>query len=63
MDATTIKKEIDNLSKDEKIKILTEVMPVLCRELLGDESCKDKIIEVFGIDCVEELDKRLEFVM
>ena len=60
MDVHTIKREIDTLSKDEKSTLLTEVMPALCRELFGDKVCRDRMMEVFGIDCVEELEKRLE---
>lgn len=60
MDMETIKKEIEKLSKDDKSILLTEVMPVLCRELLGDEACRDRMKEVFGIDCVRELSQRFE---
>jgi len=60
MDMSTIKKEIEKLSKDNKSILLTEVMPALCRELLGDETCRDRIKEVFGIDCVRELSQRFE---
>ena len=63
MDVATIKKEIESLSKDEKNRILTEVMPALCRELLGDEACKGKVMEVLGIDCVEELEAKLEYMI
>jgi glutamine amidotransferase len=63
MDVATIKKEIDRLSKDEKSKILTEVMPALCRELLGDQACRGKAMEAFGIDCVEELEAKLEYMI
>ena len=60
MNAYTIKKEIDHLSKDEITSLLTEVMPALCRELMGEEQCRNHMMEVFGIDCVEELEKRFE---
>ncbi len=60
MDAQTIKGEIDKLSKEDKMTLLIEVMPALCRELLGDEGCRVRAMEVFGIDCLEELEKRFE---
>jgi hypothetical protein len=63
MDVATIKKEIDSLSKDEKSRILTEVIPALCREFLGDEACKGRVMEAFGIDCVEELEAKLEYMI
>ena len=63
MDVATIKKEILDLSKDEKTKILTEVMPALCREVLGDEACKRTVKAVFGIDCVKELEDKLEYMI
>jgi glutamine amidotransferase len=63
MDGAAIRKEILDLSKDEKTRILTEVMPALCRELLGDEACKRTVKEAFGIDCVKELEDKLEFMI
>jgi hypothetical protein len=60
MDAQTIKGEIDRLSRDEKTTLLIDVMPALCREVLGDEGCRVRMMEVFGIDCLEELEKRFE---
>lgn len=60
MDMETIKKEIEKLSKDNKSILLTDVMPTLCRELLGDEACRDRMKEVFDIDCVRELSQRFE---
>jgi hypothetical protein len=60
MDPQEIKSEIEKLPKQDKATVLTEVMPALCRELLGDEGCKARMMELFGIDCVEELEKRLE---
>ena len=60
MDVETIKKKIENLPREDKSILLTEIMPALCRELLGEEACRDRMKEVFGIDCVEELDKRFE---
>ena len=60
MDAQTIKGEIDRLSRDEKTTLLIDVMPALCRQVLGDEGCRVRMMEVFGIDCLEELEKRFE---
>jgi hypothetical protein len=63
MDMETIKRGIEKLPREDKSILLTEVMPALCRELLGDEACRDRMKEVFGIDCVEELDKRFEMAV
>jgi len=60
MDAASIKREIEKLSKEEKTTLLIEVMPALCRDLLGDEGCRVRMMELFGIDCLEELEKRFE---
>lgn len=60
MDMETIRKEIEKLPREDKSILFTEVMPALCRELLGDNACKDRMKEVFGIDSVEELDKWFE---
>jgi hypothetical protein len=60
MDVQTIKGEIEKLSGDEKTTLLIDVMPVLCREVLGEEGCRVRMMDVFGIDCLEELEKRFE---
>jgi len=60
MDAASIKRQIEKLSKEEKTTLLIEVMPALCRDLLGDEGCRVRMMELFGIDCLEELEKRFE---
>jgi hypothetical protein len=63
MNPHEIKKEIEKLSKQDQATVLIEVMPALCRELLGDEGCKARMMELFGINCLEELEKRLETVI
>lgn len=63
MDPQEISREIEKLSNQDKTTVLLEVMPGLCRELLGDEGCKTRMMELFGINCVEELEKRLETVI
>ena len=60
MDMETIRKEIEKLPREDQSILLTEVMHALCRELLGDEACRNRMKEVFGIDCLEELEKRFE---
>ena len=60
MDMETIKKEIEKLPREDQSILLTEVMPALCRELLGDEACRNRMKEVFGIDSVDEFDKWFE---
>ena len=60
MDVASIKREIEKLSKEEKTSLLVEMMPALCRDLLGDEGCRVRMMGVFGIDCLKELEKRFE---
>ena len=60
MDVQMIKGEIEKLSRDEKTTLLIDVMPVLCREVLGEEGCRVRMMDVFGIDCLKELEKRFE---
>ncbi|MBW2057829.1 MAG: hypothetical protein JRH07_12830 [Deltaproteobacteria bacterium] len=60
MNLETLKREIEELPRGDKVVLLTQVMPVLCRELLGDEACREQMKEVFGIDCVRELAERFE---
>jgi len=55
-----LKQEIENFSKEEKTEFFNEVVPSLCKELLGDEACREKVKEIFGIDCIKELEKRFE---
>ena len=60
MDVKTIEKEIEQLPTSERSFLITQVMFDLCQELLGEDACRDQLRELFGIDCVEKLEKRLE---
>lgn len=60
MDVEGIKREIGKLPKSDRSVLITEVMVAFCREIFGDEACRDQLKELFGIDCLEKLDKRLE---
>jgi hypothetical protein len=60
MDVKAIEKEIEQLPTSERSLLITQVMFDLCQELLGEDACRDQLEELFGIDCVEELEKRLE---
>ncbi len=60
MDVKTIEMEIEGLSTLERSLLITQVMFDLCEELLGEEACRDQLRELFGIDCLEKLEKRLE---
>lgn len=60
MGVKEIEREIEKLPKFDRSILITEVMFDLCRELLGDEACREQWKELFAIDCLEKLDKRFE---
>ena len=60
MDVKTIEREIGGLPTLERSLLVTQVMFDLCEELLGEDACRDQLRELFGIDCMEKLEKRLE---
>ena len=60
IDAEEMKKAIQKLSKGEKIKFLQDVVPVVCKDLSGDEQCIDMLKEAFGDIFVREMMKRSE---
>ena len=60
MDVKTIEMEIEQLPTSERSLLITQVMFDLCQELLGADVCRDQLRELFGIDCLEKLEKRLE---
>jgi len=59
-DLEEMKKTVQNLSKEEKIKFLQDVVPVVCKDLSGDEECIDMLKEAFGETFVKEMMKRSE---
>ena len=59
IDMEMIRGEIEKLPESNKCILLTEVMFDVCREIL-DEACRDQLKELFGIDCLEKLEKRLK---
>jgi len=59
-DLDEMKKTVQNLSKEEKIKFLQDVVPVVCKDLSGDEECIDMLKEAFGETFVREMMKRSE---
>ena len=59
-DLEEMKKTVQNLSKGEKIKFLQEVVPLVCKDLSGDEECVDMLKEAFGEAFVREMMKRSE---
>jgi quercetin dioxygenase-like cupin family protein len=59
-DLEEMKKTVQNLPKEEKIKFLQEVVPVVCKDLSGDEQCIDMLKEAFGETFVKEMMKRSE---
>ena len=60
MDVKIIEREIEGLPTLERSLLITQVMFDLGRELLGEDACRDRLRELFGIDCLEKLEKRLE---
>jgi hypothetical protein len=55
-----MKKKLQNLSKEEKIKFLQDVVPVVCKDLSGDQECIDILKEAFGDTFVREMMERSE---
>jgi hypothetical protein len=60
MNVKAIEMEIEQLPTSERSLLITQIMFDLCQELLSEDACRDQLRELFGIDCVEELEKRLE---
>ncbi len=60
MDTEEMKKAVQTLSREEKIKFLQDVVPLVCRDLSGDEECIDMLKEAFGDIFVREMMKRSE---
>ena len=62
-DAGEMKKVVQKLPKEEKIKFLQEVVPVVCKDLSGDEECIDMLKEAFGETFVREMMRRSEEII
>ena len=60
MDVEEIEREIEELPKFDRSILITQVLFDLCRELLGEDACRDQLKELFGIDYLEKLEKRFE---
>jgi len=60
VDFEEMKSTVQNLSKEEKIKFLHDVVPVVCKDLSGDEQCVDVLKEAFGETFVREMMRRSE---
>ena len=60
MNVKAIEMEIEQLPTSERSLLITQVMFDLCQELLGEDACRDQLRELFGIGCLEKLEKRLE---
>jgi hypothetical protein len=60
IDTGEMKKVVQKLPKEEKIKFLQEVVPVVCKDLSGDEECVDMLKEAFGETFVREMMRRSE---
>jgi len=54
-----IEGEVETLFESNKGILLTKVMADGCREIL-DEACRYQLKELFGIDCLDKLEKRLK---
>ena len=59
-DPEEMKKVIQKLPKEEKVNFLKGVVPVVCKDLSGDEECIDMLKEAFGETFVREMMKRSE---
>lgn len=59
MEVEDIGRENEKLPESNKYILPTEVMPDVCREIL-DEAGRDQLRELFEIDCLEKLEKRLK---
>jgi hypothetical protein len=55
-----MKKAVQTLSREEKIKFLQDVVPLVCKDLSGDEECIDMLKEAFGVTFVKEMMRRSE---
>jgi quercetin dioxygenase-like cupin family protein len=60
VESDEMKKAVQKLSKEDKIKFLQEVVPVVCKDLSGDEECIDMLKEAFGNTFVREMIKKSE---
>jgi hypothetical protein len=63
IDTGEMKKVVQKSSKEEKIKFLQEVVPVVCKDLSGDEECVDMLKEAFGDTFVREMMRRSEEII
>jgi uncharacterized protein YjgD (DUF1641 family) len=57
-DSEEMKTAIRKLSKEDKIKFLRDIVPVVCKDLSGDEECIDMLKEAFGETFVREMMRR-----
>jgi hypothetical protein len=60
VDGKTIAREIEGLPTLERSLLITQIMFDFCEELLGEDACREQLRELFDIDCLEQLEKRLE---
>jgi quercetin dioxygenase-like cupin family protein len=59
-DPEEAKEAVQKLSKEEKVKFLQKVVPVVCKDLSGDEECVDMLEEAFGETFMREMMRRSE---
>ena len=57
-DFEEMKKDIEKFSKEEKVRFLQNVVPVICKDLAEDEECVDMMKEAFGETVVREMMRR-----
>jgi hypothetical protein len=60
VDVKTIERGIEGLPTAKRSLLITRVMFDFCQEVLGEAACRDQLRELFGVDCLEKLEKRLE---
>jgi len=63
IDSEEMKKVVQKLSKEEKVKFLKGVVPMVCKDLSEDEECIDMLKEAFGDTVVREMMRRSEEIV
>jgi quercetin dioxygenase-like cupin family protein len=62
-DFEEMKKDIEKFSREEKVRFLQNVVPVICKDLAEDDECVDMLKEAFGETVVREMMRRSEMAI
>jgi hypothetical protein len=60
VDVKIIEREIEELPVFERSFLITQAMFDLCQKLFGEGASRDRLMELFGADCLEKVEKRLK---